>query len=74
MVFYGFLILLVLGLAFWLSRSVVVKQLLRGHGTGRGHTELDDFFARQGTGPSWMSEDPGKRATEVEPRSDVPRD
>jgi hypothetical protein len=73
-IFYGFLVLLALGLAFWLSRSAVVKQLLRGNGTGRGGTERDDLFARQGSGPSWMSEDPGKRTTQVEPRSDDPRD
>jgi hypothetical protein len=73
-IFYGFLALVVLGLAFWLSRSAVVKQLLRGNGTDRGGTERDDLFARQGTGPSWMSEDPGKRASQVEPRSEPPRD
>lgn len=48
MVFYGFLVLVALGIVTWLVRSPVVKQLLRGRGYDSsqfGNTRLFDHTA-----------------------------
>jgi hypothetical protein len=36
MYFYGFLVLVALGIALWATRSPVVRQIGRGHGKARG--------------------------------------
>jgi hypothetical protein len=60
MVFYAFLGLVGLFLAWWILRSPVMRAILRGHTTDPGQfgswqDHLDDI----GLGPSWRSDGSG---------------
>jgi hypothetical protein len=66
MLFYGFVLLLGLGIATWLIRSPVTRQLRRGHGfdsSGRFGNRLFDHAAERGLNRTTWNDDnsQGKR-------------
>ena len=67
MVVYGFFGLIALALGWWLSRSPVLRQMLRGQGTDPGQWGTwQDHLEDMGVGPSWRSDGSGgRRETKV---------
>jgi hypothetical protein len=54
MIFYGFLLIVVLGIAWWAIRSPVVRQFRRGHGSVRPpfSSSNDHAFEHNGQTPT----------------------
>ena len=46
MLFYGFLVVVVVGIVAWLARSPVARQVRRGHGNGQHGTSRDHAFKK----------------------------